>query len=88
MPTSEDTITRLLDLIETLKAENSALIAELIKIKTGEVTNEIPSPQTSLGIEPWYLLKARLERAHRKKSLTEITGIPVNNQDDPLSELE
>jgi hypothetical protein len=74
-----------MDLIEVLKAENSALVAEVIKLKASEIQVEIPSQQKALGTVPWYLLKHQLEKAHRKPKLSEISGIKEQDNASEIS---
>jgi len=84
MPTTEFNLTaRLLEIIDSLRAENAALTELLLQAghlmpreEVSVVT--IPSKMQPLGRMPWYQRKARLERIHKPK-VSELTGIPEHS---------
>ena len=77
--TNETTIRKLFELVESLRAENAALVEQLLLTKNPieqEQKVEIPEHMEYIGKMPWYLRQQLLQKACKKPKLSEIAGIP------------
>jgi len=77
--TNEATIRKLFELIESLRAENAALVERIITFNNPQSVEqrvEIPEHMEYIGKMPWYMRQQLLQKACKKPKLSEIAGIP------------
>jgi hypothetical protein len=77
--TNEATIRKLFELVESLRAENAALVEQLLLTRNPveqEQRVEIPEQMEYIGKMPWYMRQQLLQKACKKPKLSEIAGIP------------
>ena len=91
--TNEAIIREMFELIKSLRAENAALVEQLITAYAAnaayfknpteqEQRVEIPEHMEYIGKMPWYLRQQLLQKACKKPKLSEIAGIPEEG-DEP-----